>query len=770
MGSRLSSALVQAGLLELKALQKVLARQAILGGELDTILLERKLVPESAITSLLSQITGFPALVPWLFENLAQPKEPVVDQETAEKLGICPLKREAGSLVILVSEAADDVSLEEMAFELNQRLSPFVAPELRMHQARQLIYGVDLPKRFAPLLERLGESPPEPVLPEEMTQTPRAVPKKTQRSTIEPRETRPMDKAGIAARPEEGPGRKRLDSDPQIVLMEAGLPPDIPPIPDDADEGDNGIDDFPELDFSPEPASVPAPVPAPEPEPATELEPTPEPEPATELEPTPEPAPTPPPEGASDPKQTLEYGDSPAKEEDRKDVPLALDQAIVAMHSAKHRDELLLALGRGAYHYLDWIQIYVFKHNEMQGFLRISDGKVNIEGVKQDKLSLQMPSSFNKALESGQLHLGLLSRVDSNELLSAAGISPVDELAIVPIQIRNRSICLLVGHRKTKPLHDQLVGPLTRLAGAASSALSSLIIRRKRSTSVVSLMSISSEMAEVITTLDQGGPQAQALMSKVPTMGTGMLEALISQFPGRLTVSYITDAAPPPPVSECGLLLKAILQFGKPAVKAITPLLLHSEKEVRFFATYLLSELVFPESMSLLANRLRDSESQIRWIAGLSLRRYRHLDNFAAAPAELREDLASPDPDVFQMAAEALAILRDTVAVPMLLERIIDPDQKAAWAAHEALVSLTKQDFGLVEEKWLEWWMNNEGRDRGEWLIEGLVHMDETIRRSAIMDLADLTGMTFGYKADLPPEELQAIHDKFIKWWHQKVS
>ena len=768
MGSRLSSALVQAGLLELKALQKVLARQAILGGELDTILLERKLVPESAITSLLSQITGFPALVPGLFENLAQPKEPVVDQDTAEKLGICPLKREAGSLVILVSEVADDVSLEEMAFELNQPLSPFVAPELRMHQARQLIYGVDLPKRFAPLLERLGESPPEPVLPEEMVKSPQAVPIKSQRSTIEPREIRPMDKAGIAARPVEGPGRKRLESDPQIVLMEAGLPPDIPPIPDDADEGDHGIDDFPELDFSPE--SKPAPVPAPVPEnvpPAADLQ-------AGPGQPTPEPVlesePAPPPEPKPDPKQTLEYGDKPAKEEDRKDVPLPLDQAIVAMHSAKHRDELLLALGRGAYHYLDWIQIYVLKHNEMQGFLRISDGKVNIEGVKQDKLSLQMPSSFNKALESGQLHLGLLSRVDSNEMLSAAGISPVDELAIVPIQIRNRSICLLVGHRKTKPLDDQLIGPLTRLAGAASSALSSLIIRRKRSTSVVSLMSISSEMAEVITTLDQGGPQAQALMSKIPTMGAGMLEALISQFPGRLTVSYITDDAPPPPVSECGLLLKAILQFGKPAVKAITPLLLHSEKEVRFFATYLLSELVFPESMSLLANRLRDSESQIRWIAGLSLRRYRHLANFAAVPEELREDLASPDPDVFQMAAEALAILRDTVAVPMLLERIIDPEQKAAWAAHEALVSLTKQDFGLVEEKWLEWWMNNEGRDRGEWLIDGLVHMDETIRRSSIMDLADLTGMTFGYKADLPPEELQAIHGKFIKWWHQKDS
>ena len=95
----------------------------------------------------------------------------------------------------------------------------------------------------------------------------------------------------------------------------------------------------------------------------------------------------------------------------------------------------------------------------------------------------------------------------------------------------------------------------------------------------------------------------------------------------------------------------------------------------------------------------------------------------------------------------------------------MDPDHTVSEAAYSALVALTKQDFALNGAKWTTWWEANRGRPRLLWLIDGLVHLTPEIRLSSGRDLEEITGLTFGYRHDLPQRDRDAVRRRFLEWW-----
>jgi hypothetical protein len=125
----------------------------------------------------------------------------------------------------------------------------------------------------------------------------------------------------------------------------------------------------------------------------------------------------------------------------------------------------------------------------------------------------------------------------------------------------------------------------------------------------------------------------------------------------------------------------------------------------------------------------------------------------AASPEQRAESLR-----VMGLAAEG-------ATVPELIRGLADEDQHVSAVAHEALVRVTRQDFDRDGPAWLEWWDQNAGRHRVEWLIDALVHEDQDIRRAASEELRAQSRQYFGYSSGLPPRERERAQQRYRDWW-----
>jgi hypothetical protein len=151
-----------------------------------------------------------------------------------------------------------------------------------------------------------------------------------------------------------------------------------------------------------------------------------------------------------------------------------------------------------------------------------------------------------------------------------------------------------------------------------------------------------------------------------------------------------------------------------------------------------------------------------------------------AALQELRRRLA--DPQVQRLAAgyrrealgqgpgatqamAALAELRDRHAVPVLLQQLKSDDRALATAAHAALVTITRHDFGFVRWRWGNWWREWRHRHRAEWLIDALVARTPELRLAAGQELEELGGRYVGYHYDLGKREREEARRRWSDWW-----
>jgi HEAT repeat protein len=401
-------------------------------------------------------------------------------------------------------------------------------------------------------------------------------------------------------------------------------------------------------------------------------------------------------------------------------------------------------------------------------------------------------------------------------VIHAAGFPYAQGLVLLPVVIKKKTICLLLGCYTEQPAPHHVRAPLTELAEEAAMALAELIVRRKTvptqpirplrartaplpaeapHKSVISDIggpeetggperepekeaaepeaealepSPESEIgAQIISTLldqlEQGGETAQNAENALRTLGKPAVEALIARFPGRLRVDRHATRKPIPPVDECSSVLRGLAALGRPALPAVAPLLRHTDAEHRFYATYLFSELTYPEAVALVARQLHDSDAGIRQIAARVLRHFKETVHFPLVLDELRNDLSNPNPRPRRGAVEALGALGDGQAVPSLTELLRDPDTTVVESARRALVNLTKQDFGLNEKHWLIWWERNLHRKRIEWVIDGLLHSDPDIRAASSAELHEITGESFNYRVDMPLKERESIRQRYLK-------
>ena len=133
----------------------------------------------------------------------------------------------------------------------------------------------------------------------------------------------------------------------------------------------------------------------------------------------------------------------------------------------------------------------------------------------------------------------------------------------------------------------------------------------------------------------------------------------------------------------------------------------------------------------------------------------------------LRAEARVPRSDVRRRVAatRALGALRDAGALDLFVQLLSSDKPELVAEAHRSLVSLTKQDFGDVPARWLDWVDDNRSRHRIEWLIEGLLHADEKMRSAAGDELKKITQEYYGYHPSLPRRDREVAQRKYLDWW-----
>jgi HEAT repeat protein len=201
----------------------------------------------------------------------------------------------------------------------------------------------------------------------------------------------------------------------------------------------------------------------------------------------------------------------------------------------------------------------------------------------------------------------------------------------------------------------------------------------------------------------------------------------------------------------------------------LIPLLDHVDADTRYYATILASEFVHPDLVQPVGRRLFDSDPGVRSNA------YRALSVLYACEVEFMQlierlrasarDGRKLQPQV--VSVEALGRLRDADSFEFFVSLLDSPEDSLIRAAHASLVRLSCQDFGIQKKKWSAWYRKHGSRHRVEWLIDGLMHQDERLRRRASDELKHLTQEYFGYDPGLPKKEREAAQKKYRTWWQR---
>ncbi|MDC3958662.1 hypothetical protein [Polyangium jinanense] len=273
--------------------------------------------------------------------------------------------------------------------------------------------------------------------------------------------------------------------------------------------------------------------------------------------------------------------------------------------------------------------------------------------------------------------------------------------------------------------------------------------------------------------LESGAEDGEAHKELV-RLGEAAMQAIMARFPGPLRIDprVLSRGAELPLASRSGPLLGLIVAIGRPAVPFLAVRSTAGDPDVRFWATHLLGELMYPESAHAIFVRLFDDAAPVRRVARRAAAMLIAASPVTEAPIlPTLERLARTSTERAGrrlLAIETLGELAVPKSVPVLIATLGETTVELAEAAHRALVHVTRHDFGRDVRKWNAFWTTNGARGRVEWLIDALLSESPTLRRAAAEELAPIVGRDLGYYDDLPEDEREAAQVRYVLWWEQE--
>lgn len=191
------------------------------------------------------------------------------------------------------------------------------------------------------------------------------------------------------------------------------------------------------------------------------------------------------------------------------------------------------------------------------------------------------------------------------------------------------------------------------------------------------------------------------------------------------------------------------------------------DPNVRFYAAFVFQELRDTRCMRPLAELAFDGSGDVRVIAMRVLETYNRMDGFAEAVEIVRTQLDSSNRTRQLYAARAVGTLRDTEAIPKLIELLASRDRFIQEASLESLCSITGQQHGLKPHRWKSWYAEHGHRHRVEWIIESLRHRDLPVRRWASDELVRVTGHRVPFSPLGDRKSREVAVRAWTDWWNE---
>jgi hypothetical protein len=267
---------------------------------------------------------------------------------------------------------------------------------------------------------------------------------------------------------------------------------------------------------------------------------------------------------------------------------------------------------------------------------------------------------------------------------------------------------------------------------------------------------VPSAVASMVVTLDAGGEGGRAALQRIIAQGPSVLPALAQAFPGGgLKEGSAPDVALTFLQSP---LWAALSKLGPDHVAPIAVGALDDpDRRRRFAAVVAARELGLEAAVPGLGRRVLDAEPRVAAVAIDALVHHTHArgGDVAARSAALDavkvrlRDLCKRGNDIERrLAIRAVSALRDTDAIPVLIDLVSIRPRELGEEVKAALVELCRQDFGVAERRWRAWYTEHQAEPRTTWLVSALLHRDRALRAAAADELADEGVALLGYHAD----------------------
>ncbi len=286
------------------------------------------------------------------------------------------------------------------------------------------------------------------------------------------------------------------------------------------------------------------------------------------------------------------------------------------------------------------------------------------------------------------------------------------------------------------------------------------------------IVAIEPELATLIGRVLKGGQTGEQAAAEARRYGVSALPAIMDRFPGPTRVDRTTPIDSVPKPSDAGPLLALLVALGRLALRDVLARTGDPLPETRFWATWLLTEVVDPESAPPLVPRLVDDDLAVRraaWTAArILILAHPHAGDVFIEP--LTGVILDPGGGLSLRirSAQALGELRDRRAIDGLIFGLDAREPELAASCHEALCSITRHDPPSHGGSWPSWYAEQGHKSRIEWLIDALLDETTATRAAAAAELKDLTKVFFGYYPDLPRSEREEARRRYLSWWRDE--
>lgn len=279
---------------------------------------------------------------------------------------------------------------------------------------------------------------------------------------------------------------------------------------------------------------------------------------------------------------------------------------------------------------------------------------------------------------------------------------------------------------------------------------------------------------------NRAGASAGEAAQTAPQTSPGAIpHDILTRFPGPLQVDrYQYSVATLPPVDAHGPMLAKLVAGGAESVHIARHFLDHISIEVRFYATYLFSQLPTDDTIELLLERLFDRDQQTRELAKqIVLAHYRRTrargEDWLGARLRpfLHAILASEGEDLrTEVAADLLAALRDAPSVDILIAGLDRFHGRIKDSVFGALQAITYLDFAPASSDWRQWralhprGSKTDAQERGEWIVQALNAPSVLIREMVFEEIQQFDRLDLNYHPN-QPEKLRARAQEDLRHW-----